>query len=252
MGLIKRIKARRKASRERERTARNAANQQNAQAVSELQNVQAPTFSQLNQGSQIAPDQQGVNAQRSALSGMQQIAQQGFTPQDQATLAAGQRQSALQEQAQRGAVMSQARQRGMGGAGTELLGALTAQQGAANRNADVAANLGQARLQRQFEATGESANMGAGLTGQMNQIGQQNFGNQFNAMQSGFGNQETRAGALADQLNTSAQYNNNMANQEYQRRQNRIQAIMNPFRQLGQYAMGAYMSGQGGGQGGNG
>ena len=185
------------------------------------------------QGSgQLQQDEQGVNAQRGALQNMQNIAQQGFTPQDQATLASGQRQAALQEQAQRGAVMSQARQRGMGGSGTELMGALSAQQGAANRNADVAADLGQARLQRQFDATGAASTMGSNLAGQQNQFGQQNYENQMQ-----------NVAGLTSVQQAAATANQNAAQGILQRRMRRTQAVMQPIMQAGQAIMSMYGGG---------
>lgn len=114
----------------------------------------------------ITQDPRLQQAQTNALSNLEQIGQQGFTRQDQDALNSAMFQSGLQERSEREAQLQQARARGMGGSGLEFASALEAQQGAANRNYNTAAQLGLQARQRALDAIVASGQLGQSMQGQ--------------------------------------------------------------------------------------
>lgn len=111
----------------------------------------------------VRGDEQGMQAAREALTTLQQVGREGWTPVDRLALAAAQRQSARGEQAQRGALMQQAQARGLGGSALGFGSALQAQQGAADRANDYASQIAIAGRDRALGATQASANLGMGI-----------------------------------------------------------------------------------------
>lgn len=111
-------------------------------------------------------DAEGLAAQRRAMGQQEQIANQGYTSQDAATLQSANRQSNLNEQSQRQAIQQQAAMRGQSGGGLAMMGALAAQQGGANRAADQAAQVGQNRIQARQQGVQNLAQQGSALAGQ--------------------------------------------------------------------------------------
>jgi hypothetical protein len=114
-----------------------------------------------------AADPYSIEAQRTALQNMQGIYDAGgYTAAERAQLQMSQRDAAMNERSQRLAVQENARARGMGGGGMELMGALAAQQGGANRANDWANQIAVAGQQRAMQALQNSGNMAAQMRGQ--------------------------------------------------------------------------------------
>jgi hypothetical protein len=109
--------------------------------------------------SQAGADPASIEAQRQALRQMQGIYDAGgYTDSERAQLQMSQRDAAMGERSQRMAAMEGARARGMGGGGMELMGALAAQQGGANRANDSANQIAIAGQQRALQALQQSGN----------------------------------------------------------------------------------------------
>lgn len=119
---------------------------------------------------QVVGNQNGRQAALTALGQMQQRSQTGWSALDRQALDAANRQSGQYEQAQRGANMQNMAARGMRGSGMEMLGAMTAQQGGADRALDAATQVGLAGRQSAQENTANAANLGLGIDTQ--QFGQ--------------------------------------------------------------------------------
>lgn len=108
----------------------------------------------------------GRQAAEQALSQLQQVSREGWTPLDRLALDAAQRQSAMGERSQRDALLASSRARGVGGSALGFASALGAQQGAANRSADYATQIGLAGRDRALGATQAAAGLGMGLDDQ--------------------------------------------------------------------------------------
>jgi hypothetical protein len=134
----------------------------------------APTASELYGGPRAFSDYrpEAANAGGAALGALNQIARTGWSPTDMAAQAQAQTQANRNEQAQRGAVMQDARARGMGGGGLQFSGALAAQQGGANAAAQAGAGLAMAGADRRLgaaSAAGDLEMQRASSTDQFNQ-----------------------------------------------------------------------------------
>jgi Fe-S cluster biosynthesis and repair protein YggX len=104
-----------------------------------------------------SPDAGAYMAQRNALREMQGIYDAGgYTDSERAQLQMSQRDAAMGERSQRLAVQQQMAARGMGGGGMEMMGALAAQQGGANRANDAANQISIAGQQRALQALQQS------------------------------------------------------------------------------------------------
>lgn len=122
-----------------------------------------------------------ISAQRQALADLRSVYEGGgYTDAERAQLRQVQRNAALGEQAQRGALQQSMAARGMGGGGAELAGSLAAQQGFADRSAASADAVGIAGQQRALQALQQYG----GLAGQIRQ--------------QSFGEEATRASAVDD------------------------------------------------------
>ena len=128
-------------------------------------------------GSQVTGNEQGRLAALTALGQMQSRANTGWNQLDRQALDASQRQASQYEQAQRGANMQNMAARGMRGSGLEMLGAMTAQQGGADRSLDAATQLGVAGRDRAMDQTAQAANLGLGIDTQQFGQGMANAGN---------------------------------------------------------------------------
>lgn len=112
-------------------------------------------------------DRGSIQAQRNALRNMEGIYNAGgYTDAERAQIQMAQRDAAMGERSQRLAVMENARARGMGGGGMELMGALEAQQGGANRASDWANQIEVAGQQRALQALQQSGNWAGQMRGQ--------------------------------------------------------------------------------------
>jgi hypothetical protein len=177
-------------------------------------------------------DPASIQAQRDALRQMQGIYEDGgYTDSERAQLQMSQRDAAMGERSQRMAVQQQAAARGMGGGGMELMGALAAQQGGANRANDSANQIAIAGQQRALQALQNSGQVASQMRGQSfgedasrrqaadawtaANVGAQNAWtqNRGDAAQQTFNNTVTGTQGLTGQQNTAANYYQNVANQ---------------------------------------
>lgn len=209
---------------------RATANAQNAQAVQEWQGLQGAT---PNLDAQVAANRQLWNqgSREAAVdtSQLQDIANQGYTDADNATLQAAQNQANQSAAAQRAATMQQAASRGQAGGGLAMMGALAANQGAANANQATAANIAQNRIQARQQG---AQNLFAARTGQGQAVDAFNQGmlqNQQNLQQQNFANQGQAVQGLTGQLGQSAQYNQDQADKARQRRLSFANFLSNPM-----------------------
>ena len=108
----------------------------------------------------------GRTAQNDALGLYNTWAQGGLTEADRLAQQSANRQAALQEQAQRGAIMQNAQMRGVGGSGVELAGQLAAQQGGANRAQENQTAIAGMAQQRALQAAGAMGDLGSTMINQ--------------------------------------------------------------------------------------
>lgn len=138
-------------------------------------------------------------AQLAALEQMQGLANDGgMNPQMRAQLEGARQDSAQFEQGQRGALMANFRARGMGGSNLEAQSLLTAQQGAANRDALGGIQAASDAQKRSFDAILQSGRLGGEIHKQdygehADEAGANDAISQFNAR-----NRIQKAALLAD------------------------------------------------------
>jgi hypothetical protein len=159
-------------------------------------------------------DPTGMDAQKSALSQLQSVYQNGgLRPEDRVAQEQATNAAAQASTAQQGAVMQNMASRGQLGGGAELAGRLAAQQNSAqnahNAGSTAAANASQRALQAMLQS--------GQLGGQMNQQEQQKAAakdalNRFNASQrmgayqTNWGQQMDKAGGVANAQNNLSGY----------------------------------------------
>jgi hypothetical protein len=223
-------RAKRRAAKQDEANRRKTADQQNAQAVSEWQGLQG---SIPNPDAQVAANRQlwnsGSQEAKVDTSQLQEIANQGYNQADEASLQAAQNQANQSAAAQRAATMQQAASRGQAGGGLAMMGALAANQGAANAGQANAANIAQSRIQARQQG---AQNLFAARTGQGQAVDAFNQGmlqNQQNLQQQNFANQGQAVQGLTGQLGQSAQYNQDQADKARQRRLSFANFLSNPM-----------------------
>jgi hypothetical protein len=178
-----------------------------------LQDLQLEQLGQLPELQQtemanISLDPRMRQAQMEALQRLQGLSKEGYGLEDKAAIQGALNDQAMQERAQRQAVMQNMQARGMGGSGAELAQQLSAQQGGANRASQQTTDLAVEGRRRALEAMMQ----GAGLAGRMesqdfdraSQIAQaKDAVNRFNTQ-----NQVQRAYHNNDVVNQGLQYNN--------------------------------------------
>ena len=124
---------------------------------------------------ELATDPEGLEAQRRALAGLEDIySNRGFTADDRAEMAARQRAAAQGERGQREAIVRGAEERGVGGSGLESASQMMAQQGAAHRAADWEAQASAEGRTRALQALQSASGLGTSMRGQGDAIGQFN------------------------------------------------------------------------------
>lgn len=121
-------------------------------------------------------DPRTLQAQTLALRQMQQVAGAGgYTPVEREQIAQAQRQAALAEQSQRGAIQQQMAMRGVGGSGLDYAAQLGAQQSAANQGRADAASIAAQAQQRALLAMQAASQQAAQVRGQtLNEQGARN------------------------------------------------------------------------------
>jgi hypothetical protein len=171
-------------------------------------------------------DPASIEAQRRALGQMQGIYDAGgYTDSERAQLQMAQRDAAMGERSQRLAAMESARARGMGGSGMDLMGALAAQQGGANRASDYANQIAIAGQQRALQALQQSGDWAGRMRDQsfsedsarraqadafnMVNVGMMNDWTRArgDAVQTAYGNQMAATAGATGQYNQSAAIN---------------------------------------------
>jgi len=198
-----------------------------------LEQIQAPTLTPLELGSVgdyrdfMAPQGQSAltnaspeakAAQLAALQRLQQESQLGtaLTPEEQANLANVRAREATVQQGERGAIMQNAAQRGLGSSGLTLDSLLRSNQAsAANRSLEDVNIAAQAR-QRAMDALLNSSTLAGNIRGQDYQAaGAQDVINRFNAgLMSDAGQQELAKRQQIENLNRAAR--NDLPLQQYQ------------------------------------
>lgn len=178
----------------------------------------------------IALDPATRGAQMDALTGLQDVAQNGgMNLADQAGL-----QKIMDEQAnygrgQREAIMTDARRRGVGGSGMETVAQLMAEQEGANRAGRQGLDIAAQAQQRALEAMIQGGNLGGQIRGQdyaqeANKAQAQNAINQFNSsnqQQISMANVQARNQAAAQNLAQKQQIaNSNTQNENANRERN--------------------------------
>lgn len=182
------------------------------------------------QVAQIQANQQAVNAQTGALQQLQQVAQGGQTPQEQAQMIQGQLAASQQAQAKNAQILQGMQAQGVGGSGAQLAAQLSASQGGAN----------QAAASGLQAASNNAQNAQAAMSA----VGQ--LGNTIQNTQ--FGEAQTKAAAadalnrfnVQNQINTQAQNVQaqnqaqayNLQNQQQLENQNTSQANQEAQREL--------------------
>jgi hypothetical protein len=148
----------------------------------------------------IQEDPRLREAQMSALMGLQDVAnQEGMTAGDRAKLEQAKLDAGAYERGQRESILQNARQRGVGGSGVELLSQMQAQQEGANRVAQEGFNTAALAQQRALEAMTQSGQLGGQIRGQ-----------EFN--------QQAQAAEAADKINSfNTQQRQNVLNQNVDR-----------------------------------
>lgn len=179
-----------------------------------------------------------TNAQYSALGQLQNIASNGgLSPQMQAQMAAIQGQQGATEAGANAATMQQAQMRGMGNAGTTLLGQLQNNQGAASNAYQQGLGVAAQGQQNALNALTQGSNLATTMQGNQysqaaNTAAAQNAINQFNATnsqnvnltnaaatntanQTNLANQNAAANASTTAQNTAAAYNATLPQQQF-------------------------------------
>jgi hypothetical protein len=112
-------------------------------------------------------DPQAIEAQRRALQQMQGIADAGgWTQEERSQNRMAQQDASRYEQSQRAAAQQQAAMRGMNQSGAAMMGALSAQQGGANRAADSGDRFAIEGQRRALQAMQQAGNWGTQMRGQ--------------------------------------------------------------------------------------
>ena len=116
------------------------------------------------EGIEITPEV--LAAQREVLGTMGEVAREGYTAQEQADLARMKMATGTQERGQREAIIQRMQQKGVGGSGAELAAMLIAQQGGANRAAQMGLDIAATGQQRALQALMEKGQLAGRMRGQ--------------------------------------------------------------------------------------
>lgn len=173
----------------------------------------------------IIMDPQLQQAQMETLGQLGEAATSGMTAIDRARLAEIQSQQATEQRGARDSILSQARQRGMGGSGMELAAQFQAQQEGANRasrqGVDVAAMAQQSARDAALQRAGLAGSMEQAQFGrQAMQAQAQDAINQFNtanrnaASERNLSTRQGLSGMNTSQRNQTGQMNTDLQNQQ--------------------------------------
>lgn len=177
--------------------------------------------------SELAPDQQSVDAQRSALGKLQELADKGFTEEDRAASRQLSRSVGADEQARQQSILGEMAARGQASGGQELAARLSSSQGAAARQAQSADQLAIDQANARKAALSQLGSQASQFRGQQfqeqsSQAQARDTINQFNAMQRAqanqynLGNQQSIANQGVATRNQDQAYNKGLVQQQFQ------------------------------------
>lgn len=195
-------------------------------------------------------------AQMETLGQLGEAASSGMTAIDRARLAEIQAQQSAEQRGARDSILSQARQRGMGGSGMELAAQLQAQQEGANRASrqgmDVAAMAQQSARDAALQRAGLAGSMEQAQFGrQAMQAQAQDAINQFNtanrnaAMERNLSTRQGLSGMNTSQRNQINQMNTQLQNQQMMHNLYQIPMARFGAQQSNAQAMGGGLAGAG-------
>lgn len=128
--------------------------------------VQKVTLQQDSGLNNISVDPRLKDAQIAALASLQERTNGGYSVEDRAAINRAINESAMQERAQRDALIANANARGVGGSGVALAQQLTAQQNAANRANQNTLDVAAEGRRRALEAVMQSGQLASNMRGQ--------------------------------------------------------------------------------------
>lgn len=177
--------------------------------------------------SELAPDQQSVDAQRSAIGKLQELADKGFSEEDMAASRMLSRQVGGDEQARQNSIIADMAARGQGSGGQELAARLASSQGAASRQAQSADQLAIDQANARKQALSQLGSQASQFRGQQFQeqssaaqardtINQFNALQRANAGQTNLANRQNIANQSAGIKNQEQQYNKGLVQQQFQ------------------------------------
>jgi len=175
----------------------------------------------------ITADQQSVDAQRSAMSKLQELADKGFSEEDRAASRMLSRQVGGDEQARQNSIIADMAARGQGSGGQELAARLASSQGAASRQAQSADQLAIDQANARKQALSQLGSQASQFRGQQFQeqssaaqardtINQFNALQRANAGQTNLANRQNIANQSAGIKNQEQQYNKGLVQQQFQ------------------------------------
>jgi hypothetical protein len=208
------------------------------------------------QAFQAAQDTTGTNAQKAALSQLSGVAQTGSTPIMQAQLINAINTANQNAQANRGANMENAQQRGVSGGGLEFLNNITADQNAATNANQGALTAGANNAQLALQAMTQGGQLGGQLQGQANQTAEaqaqaanqiaqynsqlQSMANQYNTQQANqakatnLQNAQNLANANTQNANYRTEYNAQVPQTIFQDQMGKAQGLAGAYGNTGQ------------------
>ena len=207
---------------------------------------------------QIEVDPRLKEAQSQALTGIQERAEMGLTPEEQAQLNSLRRQTGQQFKSQQEGILQQMEQRGLGGSGAELAAQLAGSQAGTQRAAEESDRLAAMQFQAKQAALAQLANVAGGIRGQefgeqATQAGGMDAISQFNASQQSETQRRNidsmnQAKLMQEQLkqqlegqdvqtsNVQEQYNKGLLQQDYQNKLEKAKGLAAAYTGAGQAA----------------
>ena len=200
-----------------------------------LQDVHEIAFSEM---SQIESDPKLRDAQMQGLDQIQEIAETGRTAGEKAQEQLDTRSVAAQEQARRKAILQSMAERGMAGSGQELAALLQGSQSAADRKAQMQAQLIKDREARKMAAIQQAATLGGQIRGQEfgeqskiasaeDAIKQFNIANRMNVEAANLARQQNIADEQTRLSNLQQQYNKELIQRQHDNEMAKATAIAN-------------------------
>jgi len=197
----------------------------------------------------VAVDPRLASSQYAALQQLSGLAESGLSPEDIAGLEQVRRQSAAQDQARQGQILQEMQQRGVGGAGSELIAKLKSSQSAADRSSQEGLEIAKMAQQRALQAIMNQGNLASSMRNQdvgeqsniarakdvINQfntanrqnVQQRNVGNQNVAQQQNLQNRQGIENQRANIRNLEQDVNKDLYQQRFKNERNKADSISN-------------------------